>query len=375
MQLIMEDEVRRLAGERYQRREEGQVYRWGSEKGFLVVDGQKARIERPRLRSDEGCEQALGSYELFRRGAPLDEAVWDKLMLGLSTRNYGKAVRQFAAAYGIEKSAVSEHFIRVSRSKLRQLLERPLDELRLCALYIDGVEYHSQHMIVALGVAEDGQKKILGQRQGASENAVVAGELLSDLEERGLDFAQPRLYILDGAQALHKAVRKHAGKAALIQRCQLHKRRNVVSYLPEQYQESIDRKLANAYGMASTTEAKRALEKLHRELQELNPSAARSLKEGLDETLTVHGLPLSPQLCRIFSTTNPIESAFSVVERICSRVKCWQRGDHLERWVGSSLWVAEKNFRRVKGYKDLPKLLGVLEQLQTAGSTLRSKAA
>ena len=362
MQLIMDEEVRHWAGERYERRKQGQVYRWGGEKGFLVVDGQKTPITRPRLRSDEGREQPLGSYELFRRSEPLDAAVWDKLMLGLSTRNYGRAVRQFADAYGIEKSAVSDHFIRVSRGKLRELIERRLDELPLCAIYIDGVEYHSQHLVVALGVAVDGRKIVLGLQQGATENAVVTGELLADLEQRGVDFTQPRLYILDGAKALGKALKKQAGKAVLIQRCQIHKRRNVAAHLPDEYRESIDRKLANAYQMTSTADAKRALEQVQRELMELNPSAARSLKEGMDETLTVHGLALSPQLRRTFSTTNPIESAFSVVERICSRVKCWQRGDHIERWVGSALWVAEKNFRRVKGYKDLPKLLEVLEK-------------
>ena len=182
MQLIMEEEVRQLAGERCQRREPGQHYRWGGEKGFLIVDGQKAPITRPRLRSDE----------LFQRSEPLDAAVWDKLMLGLSTRNYGKAVREFADAYGIEKSAVSDHFIRVSRRKLRELMERPLGELSLCAIYIDGVEYHSQHLIVALGLAADGRKIVLGMSQGATENALVAGELLGDLDERGVDFTQLR---------------------------------------------------------------------------------------------------------------------------------------------------------------------------------------
>ena len=175
MQVIMEEEVRQLAGERYQRREEGQQYRWGGEKGFLVVDGQKTPITRPRLQSDEGREQPLGSYELFRRGAPLDAAVWDKLMLGLSTRNYGQAVREFADAYGLEKSAVSDHFIRVSRSKLRELLERPLDGLSLCAICIDGVEYQSQHLIVALRLAVDGQKSVLGLAAEDLRSSVETG--------------------------------------------------------------------------------------------------------------------------------------------------------------------------------------------------------
>ena len=251
MQLIMDNEVRQLAGEHYQRRQAEQSYRWGREKGFLVVDGQKVPIQRPRLRSDDGHEQPLGSYELFRRSEPLDDAVWDKLMLGLSTRNYSQAVREFAAAYGIEKSAVSEHFVRTSREKLQALLERPLDKLKLCAVYIDGIEFKGQHLIVALGVAVDGAKTVLGLRQGASENATVVSELLEDLAGRGVDFSAPMLYVLDGAKALTKAVRKHAGKTALIQRCQMHKRRNVTGHLPEQYRESVDRKMANAYAMSS----------------------------------------------------------------------------------------------------------------------------
>ena len=262
MQLIMEDEVRRLAGERCQRRQDEQGYRWGTERGFLVVDGQKTKIGRPRVRSADGHEQTLGSYELLRRNKPLDEAVWDKLMLGLSTRNYGKVVREFAASYGIEKSAVSEHFIRVSRRKVRELLERDLSKCEFCTLYVDGVEFKGQHLIVALG----------------------------------------------------KAVRQHAGEAALIQRCQLHKRRNVVAHLTEEYRGDVDRKMQAAYAMRSTADAQRALEKLHRELQELNPSAARSLAEGLDETLTVNRLPLEGWLRRMLATTNPIESTFSVVE-------------------------------------------------------------
>ncbi len=375
MQLIMEDEVRQLAGQRCQRREDAQGYRWGREDGFVVVDGQKVKVQRPRVRSVDGHEQPLGSYELFRRGQPLDEAVWDKLMLEISTRRYGQAVRQFAEAYGIEKSAVSDHFIRVSRRKVRELLERDLSPYRLCAIYLDGIEFKGQHMVVALGVQQDGQKVVLGLRQGASENAVVVSELLRDLGDRGVDFTQPRLYVVDGARALLKAVRQHAGEQALVQRCQLHKRRNVVGHLTEEYREEVDRKMAAAYQMSSTADAKRALEKLHRELQELNPSAARSLAEGMDETLTVHRLPLEGWLKRMLATTNPIESAFSVVDTVCRRVKCWKRGDHLERWVGSALWVAEGNFRRIKGYRDLPRFLAALENLKPKPPAAQARAA
>ena len=201
----------------------------------------------------------------------------------------------------------------------------------MCAIYLDGIEFKGQHLLVALGVNSDGAKTVLGMRQGASENAVVVSALLGDLAQRGVDFSTPRLYVLDGAKALVKAVREHAGAAALIQRCQVHKRRNVVGHLSEEYREQVDRRLAAAYALTSTAEAKRELEQLHRELQELNPSAARSLAEGLDETLTVNRLPLEGWLRRTMATTNPIESAFSVVDTVQAS-QVLQRGDHLERW-------------------------------------------
>jgi len=375
MQLIMEDEVRQLAGERYHQRQPEQGYRWGSEAGFLVVDGQKAKIQRPRVRSSDGREQRLGSYELFRRNQPLDQAVWDKLLRGLSTRNYGRLVRQFAEAYGIEKSAVSDHFIRVSRRKVKELLERDLSQWKFCAIYVDGVEFKGQHLVVALGVNNDGHKKVLGMRQGASENAEVVSALFADLVARGVDFTEPRLYVVDGAKALVKTVRQYAGERALLQRCQLHKRRNVVGHLSREYGEEVDRRLAAAYRMTSTPAARRALEQLQRELQQTNPSAARSLAEGMDETLTVNRLPLEGWLRQMLATTNPIESTFSVVETVCRRVKCWQLGDHRERWVGSALWVAEGNFKRIKGYQSLPKLLTALDKLRPPKPADKAAAA
>ena len=196
----------------------------------------------------------------------------------------------------------------------------------------------------------------------------MVGELLDDLVERGVDFSVPMLYVLDGSKALTKAVRKHAGSRALLQRCQLHKRRNVTAHLPEQYRGQVERKMVTAYQMTHYVDAKKALERLHRELMELNPSAARSLAEGMEETLTVHRLRIDGLLRLTLATTNPIESAFSVVDRICGRVKCWRRGDHRERWVSASLWLAERNFRRVKGYKQLPKITGGTRQAEHAAS-------
>ena len=361
MSLLMEEEVRQVAGERSQRQPERNANRWGKERGYCVVMGQKVPIERPRVRSTEDEEVRLGSYELFHRGEPLTETVWEKLMLGLSTRRYGRAIREFSEAYGIEKSTVSEHFIEASRAKLKELMERRLDKLRFCALVVDATPFEGQQMIVALGIGYDGRKTILGIRQGATENATVVGELLADLMERGLDFSEPRLYVLDGGKALHAAVKKYAGDSIPIQRCQVHKRRNVLDHLPDEHKAAVARKLNAAYALEDYAAAKQALDGLHHELMHVNPSAARSLAEGLEETLTVHRLHVPRQLRLTFASTNVIESAFAIVERVCLNVKRWHGGDQRERWVGSGLLAAQKQFRRIKGCKQIPMFLTDLQ--------------
>ena len=363
MELLMQEEVRELVGERSQPQPDRTANRWGNERGYCVVMGQKVPVRRPRVRTVEDKEVRLGSYEMFHRGEPLTETVWEKLMLGLSTRKYGQAVREFTEAYGLEKSAVSEHFIEASRTKLKELMERRLDKMRLCGLLIDATPFEGQQMVAALGIGEDGRKTILGIRQGASENATVVGELLGDLLERGLDFTQPRLYVLDGGKALTAAVKKHAGESAAIQRCQVHKRRNVLDHLTDEQKLGIAKKLNAAYALEEYAAAKQALQTLHRELMDLNPSAARSLAEGMEETLMVHRLHLPAQLRKTMASTNVIESAFSVVETACRNVKRWHGGDQRERWVGSGLLVAEKQFRRVQGYKQIPILIRELESL------------
>lgn len=373
MSLLMDEEVRKLAGERSRPQPERTANRWGKERGYCVVMGQKVPIERPRVRTTEDKEVRLGSYEMFHRGEPLSETVWEKLMLGLSTRRYGQAVREFTEAYGLEKSAVSEHFIEASRVKLKDLMERRLNKLQLCALLIDATPFEGQQMVVALGIGQDGRKTILGIRQGATENATVVGELLGDLMNRGLDFSTPRLYVLDGGKALHAAVKKYAGESAPIQRCQVHKRRNVLDHLTDEQKPAVARKLNAAYALEEYAAAREALNGLHHELMHLNPSAARSLGEGLEETLTVHRLHVPQQLRLTLASTNVIESAFSIVERVCLNVKRWHSGDQRERWVGSGLLVAEKQFRRIKGHKQLPLLLRELEALIPCKSNLAQR--
>jgi transposase-like protein len=357
MGLIMQEEARQLAGERHQPNAERRAWRWGQEDGYGIVDGQKVPLKRPRLRNAANREERLGSYELFRRGAPLDQNVWEKLMCGLSTRNYGQVTREFTEAYGVEKSVVSERFIQASRAKLQELLERPLGSWPIVAVVIDGKQFQKQSVVVALGIHKDGHKMILGLHEGATENATVCSELLEDLARRGFDFRLPRLYVVDGSRALSAAVRGHAGEAALIQRCQIHKKRNILEHLGEADRPAVKAQIEEAYGHPSYGDARRALERLRRKLETLNPSAARSLAEGLEETLTVHRLQIPELLRQTLSSTNVIESTFSVVQTVCRNVKRWRRGDHRQRWVASGLLVAERKFRRVRGYRQMPQLL------------------
>jgi transposase-like protein len=372
---VMEEEVRHVVGERSVPNDARQANRWGKEQGYCVVDGQKVPIQRTRVRDKANREVKLGSYELFQRSGPLEAAVWDKMMRGLSTRNYGPVVKDFASAYGVEKSAVSENFIEASREKLKELMERRLEKLNLCAVLIDGTPFKDRQMIVALGIGGDGTKTVLGLREGATENTAVVSALLSDLVERGLDFTVPRLYILDGGKALHAAVKRHAGEAAFIQRCQVHKKRNVTDHLPKDYKADVKRKLQNAYAMAEYADAKRALDRLHRELMDINPSAARSLEEGMEETLTVHRLRVPEQLRRTLSSTNVIESAFSIVETVCRNVKRWRDGDHIERWIASGLLVAERQFRKVIGHREIPMFVSSMANMVGSKKPIAKGAA
>ena len=281
LELMMEAEVQELVGERSRPQAERKANRWGQEQGYCVMMGQKVPLQRPRVRTTDDREVRLGTYEMFHRGEPLTEAVWRKLMLGLTTRNYGQAVRESSEAYGLEKSAISEHFIEASRVKLMELMERPLQKIGFCALLIDATPFAGQQMVAAIGIRPDGRKMILGLPQGATENATVVAELLGDLLQRGLDFTTPRLYVLDGGKALHAAVKTYAGTSALMQRSQVHKRRNVLDHLSEEHRPAVQQRLNAAYALQDYAAAKQALTQLLRELMDLTPSAARSLEEGL----------------------------------------------------------------------------------------------
>jgi putative transposase len=358
--LIMEDEVDSMTGRRYDRGAGKEFQRWGHEDGSVVINGQKVPVHRPRARGQEG-DVKIGSYELFRRDEEQQKRIWDAITRGLTTRGYGPTVRESEEAFAIEKSAVSEKFIAMSARKVNELLQRDLSKLHLCALLLDGVEVKQQHLVTALGIDETGRKTILGFHQGASENQAACDGLFSDLVGRGLDFRQLHLNLIDGSKALRTGIRKHCGDSSPILRCQLHKRRNIVGHFADEEHAGWDRRLANAYDIRSYKEAKAALLRIQDELNHVNPSAARSLEEGLEETLTLHRLKVPVELWKTLRSTNVIESAFSIVRVVCRNVKRWRPGNQIERWVGSGLVVAEKQFRRIDGYRALPGLITALE--------------
>jgi putative transposase len=378
---VLEVEAEHLAGPRSKPITERGAYRWGREQGYCVIDGQKVPIARPRVRSKvHNQEIPLGSYEIFQRASLLEESVWHKIMHGLSTRTYKEVVQQFTNAYGVEKSTVSEHFIEASRKKLEIVTTRSLAELSIDVMMIDGTIFKGYNLVVAIGIDRFGHKVILGLRQGATENAAVVGELLEELAERGLKFNQPRLYVVDGGKAIRRAIVNHAGEAAFIQRCQVHKIRNVCDHLPEAETYSVKYKMRCAYEMIEAADAKQALLKLHDELLKANPSAAASLQEGLEETLTVIELRVGKTLRRSIASTNGIESSFSVTDKICRQVKRWQGSDQRLRWVASALLFTESRWNRIQGYGHVEALVSAMKaehalRLQKQKAALRSKVS
>jgi putative transposase len=355
---VLDDEVERKAGARHARTPEA-PYRWGAEDGYLVFGGQKVPLERPRLRQG-GKEVRLEAYGRLNAPPRMEGAVDHLVVRGVSTRNYQGAVEGFLDSYGIRKSSVSRHFVAASAKQLAELCERPLSALKLAVIVLDGKVYEEATIIVGLGIDETGRKHVLGLWDGATESAETAGGLLKDLHRRGLDLEREYLFVIDGSKALARAIRAQFGAEALVQRCQLHKRRNVKDHLPKKWQGVAEQRLKVAYGLREYEEAREALQKTVHWLRTLSEGAARSLEEGLEETLTLHKLGLPDVLRKTLSSTNVIESCFSHVQHLTRNVKRWRDAQMVRRWVGGMLLVAEKKFRRVRGHKSMPLLLNVL---------------
>jgi len=336
---------------------------WGSDLGPVYYDKQKVLIDRPRLRSKNNKEIPLATYQAFGDPLSMRNSIMKNMILGISSRNYAESVESFVKGYGIKKSSVSRHFVKATAEQMREFMERDLGGLDLVAIFIDGIEFKGHLIVVALGLDKGGKKHVLGLWQGATENATICTSLLEDIARRGLNIEKDYLFVLDGSKALRSAVAKMFGTNVTVQRCQQHKRRNVLAHLPKEHQHSIDARISAAYKMADYDDAKKSLELTVRYLEKLNPSAAASLREGLEETLTVHKLEVAGLLRKTLQTTNPIESCFSVSRTITGRVKRWRGDDMVQRWAVASLLRAEKKFRRVKGYKEIPKLIAALQQI------------
>jgi len=359
---VIDSECERIAGRKNARNPLRTANWWGSQLSPVYYDRQKVLIDRPRLRGRDNKEIQLNTYRAFQNPDKMKQSVMKQMVLGISSRNYEEAIESFVSGYGIKKSSISRHFVKATAEQMREFMERDLSGLELCAIFIDGIEFKGHLLVVSMGLDKEGKKHILGLWQGATENATVCTNLLNDIERRGLDMGKDYLFALDGSKALRSAVARKFGTDVLVQRCQQHKRKNVRDHLPPEHQGAIDARIRTAYNMSDYDKAKESLDLTVKYLERLNPSAAASLKEGLEETLTVHRLGVTGLLRKTLSTTNPVESCFSVTRTITGRVKRWNGGDMVQRWAVAALLRAEKKFKRVKGYREIPKLIAALGQ-------------
>ena len=354
----LQQEVELLAGARYERND-GKlgVVRYGKQPGSVYLADQKLAVEVPRVRDlARNREVALATYRAFGQPRGADEGVLRRILAGVSCREYERCAEAVPQAFGLSASTVSRRFVQVSSRKLKDLRERRLDEYDFVALLLDGKTFAEDTMVVAVGITMTGEKIVLGMVEAGTENSTVCAALLEELIERGLRFEDGVLVVIDGGKGLHKAVEKAFASAAFIQRCQWHKRENVVSYLPKAQQPIFRRKLERAYAKPTYKEAKAALVKVRGELAKVNESAARSLEEGLEETLTLHRLGLIDKLGISLRTTNCIESINSLVEQRTSKVDNWKNSNQKQRWLATALLDIEPRLRRIRGHRHLPLL-------------------
>src|SRR5208337_2247439 len=305
MSAMMDFECERIAGPKDSKNPLRVANWWGSELSPVYYDKQKVLIDRPRVRGTNNKEIPLETFQAFRDPTGMRSSVMKNIVLGISSRNYEEAVEGFAKGYGIKKSSVSRHFVKATAEQMREFLERDLSGLDLVAIFIDGIEFKGHLLVVALGLARNGKKQVLGLWQGATENSTVCMSLLEDMARRGLNTGKDYLFVLDGSKALRSGVAKMFGSKAAVQRCQQHKRRNVKEHLPKEHQHALDARISAAYNMTNYDHARKSLELTVKYLENLNPSAAASLKEGLEETLTVHKLGVMGILRKTLATTNP----------------------------------------------------------------------
>jgi transposase-like protein len=360
---MLEEERSKRCGPRYEHQPKRTATRAGHADGELALGGRRVRLRRPRVRSVDGTEVTLDAWTRFAEADPLTPRAVEQMVLGVSTRKYVRSIEPAppgVESRGTSKSAVSRRFVAATREKLAETMSRDLSKLALCAIMVDGIHIGAHLVLIALGIDVQGEKHVLGIYEGATENTACCTGLLSDLEARGVRTDRAMLFVIDGSKALAKAIRATFGMRALIQRCQVHKRRNVGDHLPDDMKRNAGRTISAAYRTGNPVRAKRMLEALARQLERKHPSAAASLREGLDETLTVMRFDLDEGLARTLSTTNPIEFLNGRIRRTTHNVAKWDGGEMVMRWVAIGLVEASKTFRKLRGYTGMPRLVAAL---------------
>jgi putative transposase len=350
-----------VAGAKHRGKAGGEIGWHGSQAGVVPLSDRKLRVRKPRLRSKETGEVEVPAYARLQQQKGLAGQMLKILLGGISTRRYREVLPRMAEAVGVSKSSVSREAIEASAQQLRELVERRFDDLDLLVIFIDGLRLGRYHVIAAVGVDSEGNKHVLGIKEGASENATVASQLLEDLVTRGVKPGRRRLFVIDGSQALRNAITAVYGDHNPVQRCRRHKERNVLGYLPKDEQRRVRRVLKNAWALPAR-EGQAKLEKEAQRLEEEYPSAAASLCEGVAEMFTVSRLGLPPTLCRGLCSTNAIEATFSGARSRTRHVTHWQSGAMALRWAAGALLETERAYRKLMGYQMLPLLKGLLDE-------------
>jgi transposase-like protein len=365
LRTMMEQDRERLCGPKHVPNPDRRAYRGGSVRGEVTLGGRRIPMTRLRARSVAGHELPLPSFAYAAGRDPLDARTLEAIAIGVTTRKYRRALDPLPAGIrerAVSKSSVSRRFVALTSAQLTTWLAQPLDELDVRIVLIDGLHFRDHVILIALGVDIQGQKHVLALREGTTENATVCKALLADVRERGLDLERSVLFVIDGGTGLRKAIRETCGPTALVQRCQVHKRRNVLEHLPEGMRPRVRRVLEEAYGLGDAALATRRLLQLAAGLEQSHPGAAASLREGLDETLTLQRLGVTGALYRTLRSTNAIENLNGLVGHFVRHVRRWRNGRMLVRWIAAGLREAGHSFRRLRGHRDLPALIRALDR-------------
>jgi len=372
---MMDHDAQAICGPRHARGRERRAHRWGKTKGKIGFHGGKVEIERPRLRGFDGKEQPVPSWEAAVAEDWLGKWAMNQMLINVATRKFARSVRlpegdvPAPAGAGLSKSAASRRFVALSAGRMKDWMTSDLSSLDVLVIQIDGIHMDEDLILVAaIGVDAKGDKHPLGLAEGATENAATVQALIDNLVERGLDPAVPRLFIIDGAKALSKAIRRTFGRTAAIQRCQIHKARNVMERLPKSLHASVRRVLRQAWELDDAAKAEKLLRNLAQRLERDWSGVSCSILEGIDEILTVTRLGLPKELRRSLACTNMIENVMGTVRRVCRNVKRWRSASMAMRWTAAAMQEAAKGFRRLKAHKQLPVLRAALQAHQTKNS-------